>query len=151
MELQEAVKRAMKDVKVTSLKNYFLASVFSITEEHKGIKEWTLLFYNPSENKVRDCFVNEKFVTLGEEQAAQKSLAEVDAKKVKVKVEKALELAKAKYNKKTINILVSLHKKESLLWTITMIGADITATSYDIDAATGKLIHEDTVSLMKRI
>ena len=151
MELQEAVERAMKDPKVTSLRDYFIASVFSITDENKDIKSLTFLFYNPEGKKVRDCIVDGSSVDLGEEQQAQKEMSPISVEAAKISIGEALGIARKHYSKKIINILVTLHMKEKLLWTITMIGADITATSYDIDAVDGQLLHEETTSLMKRL
>ena len=151
MELEEAIKRAMDDIKVMSLDDYFLASVFSIIEEGKDVTEWTLLFYNPKTKKTRDCFVNEKFVTLGEEMQAQKEMKEVIALEAKTHVNDAIKTAQQKYGKKTINILISLHMTDRICWAITMIGTDITATSYEIDGTDGKVLSENTVSLMKRL
>jgi hypothetical protein len=151
MELQEALQRAMKDPKVTSLKNYFLASVFSITEEGKGVKEWTFLFYDPEEKKIRDCIVNDKFTILNDEQQSQKDLMKMDANDVKVEINEALDIAQKTYSKKSISILITLHMKDRLVWTITFVGTDITATSYDIDAIDGTLLNEVSASLMKRL
>lgn len=151
MELDEAVKKATGDFKVMSLDNYFLASIFSITEDAKAIGEWTLLFYNPKTRTTRDCFVNDRFVTLGEEADAQKEMAELNINDVKIGVHDAVKEAKKLYHKKSINILITLHMAERLAWTITFVGTDITATSYEIDAKTGKLLREQTTSLMKRV
>ena len=151
MQLEEALRRAMSDIKVMSLDDYFLASCFSITEEGKPITEWTLLFYNPKTKKTRDCFVNDKFVTLDDETEAQKEMTELGKELPKIHVEEAIKIAQKKYAKKTINILISLHTIEKLAWAITMIGADITATTFEIDAKTGHILKEDTTSLMKRL
>ncbi len=151
MQLEEALRRAMSDIKVMSLDDYFLSSCFSITEEGKPITEWTLLFYNPRTNKTRDCFVNDKFVTLDDEMEAQKEMTELGNELPKMRAEDAIKTAQKKYGKKTINILVSLHTIDKPAWAITMIGADITATTFEIDANTGHIMKEDTTSLMKRL
>ena len=151
MEFQEAITKAMGNSKVTTLKDYFLASIFSITEEGKGITEWTLLFYNKQTHKIVDCFVNDKFVTLDQEMPAQKEMERLEAPENAIEVEKAIEIAKKNYSKKTINILISLHMAPHLMWTITMIGSDISATKFDIDAKSGKIVKEETTSLMKKI
>ncbi|MBI4170988.1 MAG: PepSY domain-containing protein [Candidatus Aenigmarchaeota archaeon] len=151
MQLKDAVQKAMNDIKVMGLDGYFLASIFSITEEGKDISDWTLLFYNPETKKTRDCFVNEKFVTLGEEMPAQKEMKELVTSGMKVKVTEAIDTALKNFDKKIINILISLHTTERVVWTITVVAADITATSFDIDAGTGKVLREETVSLMKRL
>ncbi len=151
MELETAIGKAMSDMKVMSLDNYFLASIFSITEEGKDITDWTLLFYNPETKKTRDCFVNDSFVTLGDEMPAQKDMKELNAANMKIGVVEAMDTALKNFNKKIINILISLHTAQQLVWTITLVAADITATSFDIDAETGKVLKEETVSLMKRL
>ncbi len=151
MQAEEAINRAMADIKVMSLDDYFLASCFSIIKEGKDIAEWTLLFYNPKTKKTRDCFVNDKFVTLDEELQAQKEMTELGKEPPKIHVEEAIKTAQRKYGKKTINILISLHTTDRTSWAITMIGTDITATTFEIDAQTGKILKEDTASLMKRL
>jgi hypothetical protein len=150
LDLGKAIERAMADWSVRSLKNYFLASVFSIIEENQDIREWTLLFYNPQSGKTRDCFVSEKFVTLSEEADAQKEMAKLDIKSVAIGVNEALKIAHKKFNKKIINILISLHTAARPLWTIIFVATDVTATSFDIDAASGSVVMEETTSLMRK-
>lgn len=151
MEVRDAITRAMDDVKVMSLDGYFLASAFSMTEEGKGTNEWTLLFYSAKSGKVRDCFVNDKFVTLGEEQPAQKEMAELETGGLEVSAGEAVETATQGFGKKTINILISLHTDKRLLWNITLVAADMTATSFEIDAKTGAVVKQQTVSLATRL
>ncbi len=151
MEVKDAINKAAADFKVMSLDGYFLVSVFSITEEGKEITEWTLLFYNAKTGKVRDCFVNDRFVTLGEEQPVQREMEELHTEGMKVSVEEAMHAAMKGFNGKILNILISLHTDGRLLWNITLVATDITATSFEIDAKTGKIIKQQTTSLMTKL
>jgi len=151
LDLFLAVSKARSDPGVVSLDGYFLASAFSITEVGRPVDEWTLLFYNPGNKKTVDCIVAQD-VSVGQELPAQKELSELRPDAVKFFLEDAMEAVNSRYSKKTINILISLHSgnKGDPVWTITMVGSDITATSFDIDAISGSVIREETINLMHR-
>lgn len=149
LDLETAIKRARADPHVAALKDYFLASVFSIIDDKQDIRDWTLLYYSKKEHRTADCIVNEAMVSVTDVIPAQKGMEKLDLD-IRVSVKDAMGTARKKYSKKIINIMISLHQKERPLWTITMVGADITATSFDIDARTGKILREETVSLMRK-
>lgn len=156
MKFEDAVKRASANESVQKLKSFFLGSGFASLTDETDVKEWTLLFYNPAKKTVVDCFVNDRFVTVGEETPAVSEIEELDTKPVKADVREALKTAKEKFGKKTINILISLHKKEIesrlyTVWTIGMIAPDISVTSFDIDAESGLVLKEETTSLIRRV
>lgn len=160
MELSEALDRAEKNENVQRLKDFFLGSGFASinTDKQKdeGIKEWTLLYYNPAKKSVVDCFVNEKFVTVGEETPAINEVQELDVSKVKTTLQAALKTTSNSLKKKPLNILISLHMKDinnkhCAVWTIGFVTADMSVTSYDIDASNGKIAREETTRLLRRL
>ncbi len=151
MQVTEAIKKAENNEDVKKLHGYFLCSCFAcIKSKDEKIKEWTLLFYNPEKNVVLDCFVNDKFVTIGEETPPMSNVERPDFSETKVTVDEAMESVKKKFSKTTINILITLHMKGALVWTINMITSDIMATTFDIDAKTGKITREETTSLISK-
>jgi len=157
MNLNEAVERAERDEHVQQLKGYFLCSSFAtLNENQNNIKEWTLLYYSPSSKSVVDCFVSEKFVTVGEETPAVNEIQKLELYNVKIDVSDALSIAEQRFKKKPLNILMSLHKKQInnkayTVWTLAYITPDMSATSFDIDATSGKILKEERTSLIKRM
>ena len=157
MELTDAVEKAGVNDSVRRLKGYFLGSSFtSLPDAQAEVKEWTLLYYNPDKNTVVDCFVSEKFVTVGEETPALSKVTEVDTDGVEIDVEHALAKSAATVKVKPINVLVSLHNKEienktRLIWTIGLVLPDFSLKSLDIDAKSGKTLREETTQLIRRL
>ena len=151
MEAKDAIEKASADIQIKELQGYFLCSCFACLKTLKeDVKEWTLLYFNPATNKVLDCFVND-VVTIGEETPPIKEVKKPDFNEVSIGVGEALDEVSKSFNKPTINVLITLHWKESMVWSITTIGMDFNATTFDIDAKTGKIIHEETTSLIRRV
>lgn len=151
MEATEAIEKAMTNEDVKKLKSYFLCSCFACIKGVKdSINEWTLMFYNPHTNKIVDCFVNDRFVTVGEETLPLKEVEEADFGHVAIRAGKALDAVSKKFSKSTINVLITLHRKPPV-WTINMITPDMTATTFDIDAKSGRITREETTSLVRRL
>jgi uncharacterized membrane protein YkoI len=146
MDIMNAIARAQKSEEFPKLKDFFLASAFAITDSNE-IKNWTFLFYNKKRNVTIDCFVNDKFVTLDPEAAAISDYKEMKIGKI-IDVNKAVEMAKGKIKNKIVNVLITLVMKEKLIWKISVITADIMATSFEIDAYTGEILKEDSTSLL---
>ena len=152
MQVTEAIRKAQDNEDVKKLHGYFLCSCFAcIKSRDDKINEWTLLFYNPEKNVVLDCFVNDKFVTIGDETPPMSGVEKPDFSEARITVEEAMESVSKKFSKTTINILITLHRKGSLIWTINMITSDMMATTFDIDAKTGKILREDTTSLIRKL
>lgn len=152
MQIRAAVEKAESDDRIKTLRDYFLGSVFAcIKDKSDVITEWTLLYYNTRTGKAVDCFVNDKFVTVSEETRPVNPVKKMDAGDAHIGVEKAIATASEKFRKKTINILITLHHTEKLVWTLNMISPDLSATTYDIDAANGNIVREETTSLMRKI
>ena len=147
--LTDAIEKAKKDPDVEKLMmdGYFLGSVFATAKD--SIKEWILHFYSSKKNKVIDCHVGD-VVALGEETDALKRMKKLSLDRLKITAETALDTAKEKFKGRTINILITLHRKESVVWTVNMISSALTATTYDIDAETGEIIDENVTSLITR-
>ena len=151
MEVSDAIERAKNNEDVRKLAGYFLCSCFACLKQSKDrINEWTLLFYNKKKNTVLDVFVNDKFVTIGDETPPIKEVEEPDFDTVEIGIEEALEALKD-FKKSTINVLITLHKKGIMVWTISMITTDMMATTFDVDAVTGKIVKEETMSLVRRL
>lgn len=157
MKLKEAAEKAGKNENVRKLKGCFLSSGFAcLSDDNKTVNEWTILYYNTKRRTVVDCFVNDRFVTVGEETPAIKDMQELDIDSVVISVEEALDIVDKHFKRKTINILISLHMKEFdgknlTVWTIGMIAPDISVTSFDIDANTGKILKEETTRLIRKV
>ncbi len=148
MELSEAIKKAENEG-VKQLDGYYLGSCFACIKDSKGpVTEWTLLFFKG--DKAIDCFVNEKFVRVSDDTRPIKDVKKMTFDAT-VTAESALKTANEKFGKSTINILITLHQKDVLVWTITMIDVTLTATSYDIDAKTGKIVNEESTSLIRKM
>lgn len=154
MRLEDAARRVEDNEQVKRLGNFFLGSVFASLTEVSDVKEWTMLYYNPATRNVVDCMVNEKYVTVGEETPAINEMEKIDVTDAKISIDKAFKIIN--FAKKPVNILISLHKKEinkakRTVWTIGMITQDMSVTSYDVDAITGKILKEETTSLIRRL
>lgn len=156
MNLLEAMQKVEQNENVRKLRGYYLGSVFSSIIEKQEITEWTFLYYNPTSKMVVDCFVAENLVTVGEETPAIKDMQELDLKKVKTGIEEAMETVKKKFNKSSLNTLISLHNKQfdketKTVWTIAFVTPEMSAISYDIDAGNGQVLNETTTNLLRRM
>jgi hypothetical protein len=156
MNLDDAIRRAGANDQVQRLKDFFLGSIFASLTEFSAVKEWTLLYYNPRTKTVVDCLVNEKFVTVGEETPAINEMQRLQTDDVRVSVDKALSTVRSQFKKTAINILISLHNKEIekksyVVWTIGLVTQDIAVTSFDIDAASGAVLKEETTRLIRKL
>jgi hypothetical protein len=152
MEIKDAIKRAENSNDVKNLHGYFLGSCFAcVKTSDEEIKDWTLLYYDPKTDRAIDCFVNEKFVTVSKETRPVSRISKPDFSGLDVTIQHALETAQNKFAKSTINILITLHRKDTLVWTINMIGKDLAVITYDIDAKTGKIVYEESTSLIRKL
>ncbi|HIG97653.1 MAG TPA: PepSY domain-containing protein [Candidatus Aenigmarchaeota archaeon] len=152
MELEQAIERARNNEDVKKLTDYFLCSCHAcITDIKKDIAEWTLFFYNPKKKLMIDCFVNDKFVTVGEETPPISAIEKPDFNELKINVNDALQTARKNFKKNTASIIITLHQKDNFLWTISIIAPDMTATIFDIDAKTGEIIKEKETSLIRKM
>ncbi|MEK6888007.1 MAG: PepSY domain-containing protein [Candidatus Aenigmatarchaeota archaeon] len=152
MDPQDAIEKARNNEDVKRLTDYFMCSCFACIKDIKDeINEWTLFFYNEKKKLVIDCFVNDKFVTLGEETPPLSTVEKPDFSERQVTIKEALEIVGKKFTQKTINVLITLHQKGTLVWTINMITPGMMAVTFDIDAKTGKIIKEEETSLIRRL
>ena len=154
MDVSYAIEKANASELVNKLQKsgYFLCSCFAcIKQSRDGINQWTLLYFNPEENKVLDCFVNDKFVTMGDETPPIAEIEKPDFTGLKVPVQDAISTAMKDYRKSTLNILITLHQKGRLTWTINLIASDMVATTVDIDAKTGEVTRQEETSLIRRL
>ena len=152
VDVTSAIEKAGANEDVKKLDGYFLCSCFaSIRQAGEKIIQWTLLYYNPQINKVVDCFVSDTLVTVGEETPPMAEIEKPDFSELKISVEDALETAKKDSMKSAINILITLHQKGRLIWTINLISSDMIATTIDIDAKTGGVTRKEETSLIRRL
>ena len=157
MNLLDAAEKAEKNENIRKLKGYFLGSSFaSLLADKKEIAEWTFLYYNPTSNTIVDCVVNEKFITVGEQTQALKEMKEIHPIDMVFDIENVLENLRENFKKIPISTLISLHMKEfsgknKLVWTIAFVAQDLSATSFDVDAITGKILREETTSLTRKL
>lgn len=152
VDVSEAMEKASNSSDVKKLKSYFLCSCFAcIKKTDEKIDHWTLLYYDEKAKKVVDCFVNEKFVTIGDETPPIAEIEKPDFGDLQITAEEAIEKAGENYRKSTLNILITLHQKGSLVWTINFISGDFMATTVDVDAKNGKILKEEETSLVRRL
>ena len=148
MLLMDAIRKAENDKLVKKLsRDHFLCSAFAFIKD-ADVKEWTLHFFSPERKTMVDCFVSDT-VTIGEETPAIKDMQELDTCRIKISSERALEIVKKKFDKKAVSSMISLHKKEKIIWTVSMITQDMMVTSFDMDALTGKIIEKKEESLIR--
>ena len=148
MLLIDAIRKAEKDRAVKELsKTHFLCSAFAFIKDD-GVKEWVLHYFSPESKKMTDCVVGSS-VNIGDETPAIKEMEKLDAKKVKVSSDKAIKTAGKDFDKKKISSMVSLHKKDKIVWTVSMITQDMMITSFDVDAMTGKITGRKEESLLR--
>ena len=147
MEFEEALRKASGFMK--KYKGYFLCSVFSSIKNVKGkpsdcAGEWILHFSD--KRKSLDCHVADDAVRVDDAQSLGEPI-ELDVRSVSISLDKAIE-STGVILKKAVTILVSLHNSPPV-WTINFIKADMTVTTFDVDAETGKITREDTTSLLR--
>ncbi len=149
MLLIDAIRKAEKDRLVRKLsKNHFLCSAFAFIKDD-SVNEWVLHYFSPESKKMVDCIVGSA-VNIGDETPAIKEMEKLDAKKVKVSSDRAIKIAGKGFEKKTVSSMISLHKKDKVVWTVSMITQDMIITSFDIDALTGKITDKKEESLLRR-
>ncbi len=157
MNLLEAVNKAEHNDNIKKLKGYFLGSSFaSLYGNNEGISEWTLLYYNPENKSVVDCVVNDKFITVGEATAALKEIEEIHITDVGTDIGTVLKNLEKQLKQQSIGRLISLHKKNldgkwKLVWTVAFITQSMEATSFDVDAVSGKVLKEEKTSLIRKV
>ncbi|MBS3051326.1 MAG: PepSY domain-containing protein [Candidatus Aenigmarchaeota archaeon] len=151
MDVSYAIEKANANEDIKKLRDYFLCSCFAcIKHADEKISQWTLLYYNPQANKVVDCFVNDKFVTIGEETPPLAEIEKPDFNGLNVQAEDALATARENFRKSTINVLITLHQNP-LKWTINFISSDMMATTVDVDAKSGRITRQEETSLIRRL
>lgn len=152
MEVSEAIEKASNHSDIKALHGYFLGSCFAVAKKSDDkIEDWTLMYYDSKTGKAVDCFVNKKFVTASKETRSVSPVEKMELSGLKITIERALEIAQNKFARGTINILITLHTKKALVWSISMIGVDLTVTTYDIDAKSGKILEEESTSLIRKL
>ena len=85
-----------------------------------------------------------------------KEIDEIRITDVETDVDNVIDELKKQFKKESISTLISLHKKDfeskkKLEWTVAFITQEMSATSFDVYAKTGKLLKEETTSLIKRL
>lgn len=152
MDVRQAIEKASNSSDVRKLKSYFLCSCFAcIKKMDEKIDHWTLLYYDEKARKVVDCFVNDKFVTVGDETLPIAEIEKPNFDDLQITAEEAIGKASENYRKSTLNVLITLHHKGSLVWTINFISSDFVATTVDVDAKAGKVLREEETSLVRRL
>ena len=152
MNVIDAIQKAEDNEDVKKLRGYFLCSCFAcIKSKDEKIKEWTLLYYNPEKNLVLDCFINDKFVTVGDETPPISEVEKPDFHNIDTTIEEVLDKVGKNFSEGLVNVLITLHKKASVIWTINFITADMNATTFDVDVKTGKILREESTSLIRKL
>ncbi len=156
--IRESVKKLeasneFKEYKKNNPKSYLVSS-FSILEE----EDWEIDYYNPVKKLVTSFLVRERIKTKPESQAFQEreeTISELDLKKVKIDLDKALEILENFRDKKYPNetadkkiIVLQNLKKFGQIWNITYLTNSFKTLNVKIDAEKGKILSEKLSSLI---
>ncbi|MBI2076113.1 MAG: PepSY domain-containing protein [Candidatus Aenigmarchaeota archaeon] len=143
MEFEEALHKAGSFIKEAKAKGYFLCSVFS-SSTTSVFDEWILHF--AGKDSALDCYIRGDAIHVDETRSIGEPV-ELNLTKVKVSISEALDSVGKP--KSAVSTLVSLHRSPPV-WTINFIKADMTVTTFDVNAETGKITREETASILKR-
>ncbi len=117
-------------------------------------KKWQIDFYDPSTDKITTFHIDNGFLfEEGEIFKSKKKIKELNLNKVKVDLEKALNLIKKlideRYNhQEETNKIIILQHLEKQVWNITYVMKNLNILNVKIDTETGKIIHEDYGQLL---
>src|SRR3989338_2784179 len=150
MLFSEAVKITGESEKARRLENYFLGSLFASV--HGSIGEWTLHFYDPKTHKTVNCTVHEnRTVELEAESPALGRLEKLDISRVKISPDEAVQAALADCNMPPVQTLLTLAMKAGApVWTVSLISAALSVSSYDVSAEDGSIKEKRIASMMQR-
>jgi hypothetical protein len=152
------------EVKKVLNSGYYLGSIFVMMEKDEHIREWRLIFYNPSTSKVLDSKVTRDSgnfkVEVGYPVDGTKKLRKL-VWNDDIDLSKAVEIAKKDLSRigadnLILNYLVSFHSKKvdnkkdifGNVWSVNVVFKGLTVTMYDIDASSGNIIRTESMSLV---
>lgn len=152
MEIAEALRAAAESRAVAELrkKRYVLGSVFASAKEG-AVNEWVFHYFSKKKKKTVDCFVSGSGVSLGRETPSIAEMKELDPAAVGVTAKKVLKTAARHFKKNALTVMLSLHTRERLQWTVSMIARDMTVATVTIDAATGNVLETRQQHMIKMV
>ena len=117
-------------------------------------KNWQIDFYDPNTDKITTFHIDNKVLfEEGEVFKSKHKIKELNLNKVKIDLEKALDIIKKlideKYNhQEETNKIIILQHLDRQVWNITYVMRSLSILNVKIDAETGKIIHEDYGQLL---
>jgi uncharacterized membrane protein YkoI len=145
MEFSEALKKMEKKEK-----KGFLVSAVAIVSGKEDLSRWTLIYQNAETKAILDIHVGEEGVEYGKESSSEEEFKELPVSKIKISSKTAIDKARKEINKIPMSIVVSLINNQSLVWKVSIISQDLTASTVEIDAASGKIIKKSETSIGRR-
>ncbi|MCK4327393.1 MAG: hypothetical protein KAW41_02850 [Candidatus Diapherotrites archaeon] len=152
MEVAEAVETAENDPDVQEHKGkgYYLSSLMAIPENLNEITEWTLVYFNPDEQRVFSAEVTPGGVSKGE---ASTPLIEGDYQELEHKgalpakdlLSRLTDVLAAQREVPT-KVIITLRNGE---WKVAVVTRSLKMLRIDLDMKSGKLKHIDKSSLVK--
>jgi len=166
MQLQDIKDILERDagIKKVLSSGYFLGSVFIMLEQDSTVKDWRLIFYNPSTNMIIDSLISRESgkykADIGYPVDSMKQLRKIVFKD-DIELENAIEIARKEFSKigldsMVLNYLVSFHckkisKKDNIfgnVWSVNVVFKGLTVMMYDIDAASGNIVRIENMRLV---
>ncbi|MFC2174274.1 hypothetical protein ACFLQ2_00185 [archaeon] len=152
MEIAKAVEQAEADEGIQShLKSgYYLSSLMAIPETLAEIKQWTLVYFNPAEQKVFSVDVTDGNVSKGEASAplVEGHYPELDpsgALGVKELLSRLTEVLVEQREVPT-KVIITLREGE---WKVAIVTKTLRMLRVDLDMKTGEVKNIDKSSLLK--
>ena len=152
MEVAKAVEAAESDsdVKAHIAKGFYLSSLMAIPDSLNEITQWTLVYFNPTEQKVFSVEVTKDSVSKGE---ASAPLIEADYPEL----DHEGALAAGKLLSKLTDVLVDQREVPTKViitlrdteWKVAVVTRSLKMVRVDMDMATGEVKHIDKSSLVK--
>ena len=158
MQLKPAIKRLESSSIFKKFKkshpDFYLVHAFMMVEQ--GLSPWQIGYYSKKKDRIVVFDVGDKIEQSPESEVFKKggSVKKIDMGKVKVGFDKALEMAekhvKEKYGGEPVNKRFAiLQNLERLCWNITFVTAAFNLINMKLDAATGKMFHDEKTSILK--
>jgi len=134
--------------------DFYLVHAFMMVE--KGLSEWQIGYYSKKKDKIVVFDVGKEIQQNPESDVFKKggSVKKVELDKVKMSFDDALELAdkhiKKKYSAESVTKKIFiLQKVDNLMWNVTFVTQAFNLINLKIDAATGKMFHDERTSILK--
>ncbi len=133
-------------------KDAYLCSVFLLKDEQKS-SDWEFDYYLPKINKM-STFIVGKDINYSKDQkifSKSEKIDAIDLKDVKFSFDDVVKMVIPNYkNKKFVKEIIIVQNLDSkLLWNISLVTTDFNLINIKIDAINGKIIEENSSSLLQ--